>query len=897
MCQPKKWWWGLLPLALLWVFAMWQKAGPIANDLKARAETAGSAIAGVTPGLAPLAASVAGRDVSIAGDIRAADIQPGTLKAVDDQFGVRRVDGALKIAQGQRPYTWTATRDGARLTLAGFVPDNTTKSANAAAAARAFPGAQVDDQQRVAFGAPAGFTAAAALGLAEIGKLSAGKATLTDGNFCFEGTAATSDSFLDVSPRVANAPQGFSRQACAVTPPTVSPYVWSAAKAATGAITLTGLYPSDAVRADINTAVRAAAPGAAVTDNMKPALGAPAALMGMVTAGMGQLSRMVEGTASIAGNVYNVVGRGPATFEACDALRRGIAGQLAQGFSIGNAAIECPAPPPPPAPVVAAPPPPQPPPAPVAVAPPPPPPPPPPPAVLSWSAVKNPAGIVLSGMAPTAAAKAAAASSALITTTGTVTDNVTVQANIATPPEYPAATNFALGQLALLTSGQASLNGPALVVTGNAPSAAVKAAVDAALAGALPGGLRLARVDIAAPPPPPPPPPPAPVVVAPPPPPAPVVAAPAPPPPPPVNLAWAAAKDNSGITLTGLAPSAEARAVVAIAARAATAGAVIDNMTVQGNIATPPAYAAATDFALTQLGRLSIGQASLAGPAMTLTGIAPTPSAKRTVDQAMTGPLPGGASLAQVNIVVRPYAMEAQADKSGIVLTGFVPDQASKTELVSAAEAAGFRGKIRDELQVVGGPPANFAAAARTALANLLRLDLGTVRVDDQTVTLQGMTCQGSTRQEVETASRAGLPSGFVGSGQVSLRQTGCVTCQLAVDTAVGGRSILFEQASADLSDDPGTKAVLDEVSNALKTCANERVIIEGHTNSDGDPERNKRLSEARARAVLQQLVARGLSAGTLSAAGFGSDRPLIPHGSDEAREKNRRVQFTIVNP
>jgi outer membrane protein OmpA-like peptidoglycan-associated protein len=878
MCQPKKWWWGLLPLALLWVFAMWQKADPVAADVKARAESAGLAVAGMTPGLAPLAASVAGRDVTLAGDVRAPDLQPGTVRAVDAEFGIRRVDSALKLAQAQRPYTWSAQREGNRVTLTGFVPDNTAKAANAAAAARAFPNAEVNDQQRIAFGAPAGFAAAAAAGLAELGSLTSGKASINDGNFCIEGAAATSDGYLALLPRLATPPQGFTRQACAVTPPTVTPYLWSAAKAASGAITLSGFYPSDAVRAEINTAVRAAAPGAAVTDAMKPALGAPASLMGMVTAGMGQLSRMVEGTASISNTIFNVVGRGPASFEACDALRRGVAGQLAQGFSLGNAAIECPAPPPPPPP----------PPAPVVAAPPPPPPPPPPPSplALSWSAVKNPTGIVLSGMAPSAAAKAAVAAAAVIATTGTVTDNLVVQGNIATPPDYAAATNFALGQLAALSTGQASLNGPALVVTGNAPNAAIKTGVDAALAAALPAGMRLARADVVAPPPPPPPPPPAPVVAA-------------PPPPPPVPLVWSAVKDNNGITLSGLVPSEQVRSAIVSAARAATTGAVVDTMRLQAVVATPPDQTAAATFALQQLGRLSSGQAALAGPALSLTGVAGTPDAKRAVDQAMSGTLPGAARLAQVGVAVRPYAMEAQADKSGIALTGYVPDQATRAELVSAAEAAGFRGKIRDELQIVGGAPANFGGATRVALSNLLRLDLGTVRVDDQMISLQGMTCRDVIRQEVETGSRVGLPAGFAGQGQVSIRQTGCTNCQLELDNATKGRAILFQQSRDELAADASTTAVVEEVARVLQACPAARIAVEGHTNLDGERRGypNKALSEKRAQAVIGALVARGVAANRFMPVGFGADKPLIPHGTAAAREQNRRVQFTIVNP
>jgi outer membrane protein OmpA-like peptidoglycan-associated protein len=508
---------------------------------------------------------------------------------------------------------------------------------------------------------------------------------------------------------------------------------------------------------------------------------------------------------------------------------------------------------------------------------------------LSWSAVKNPTGIVLSGMAPSAAARAAVAAAAVIATTGTVTDNLVVQGNIdgniASPPDYAAATNFALGQLAALITGQASLNGPALVVTGNAPNAAIKTSVDAALAAALPAGMRLARADVVAPAPPLPPPPP-PVVVA-------------PPPPPPVPLVWAAAKDNNGITLTGLVPSDAVRSAIVAAARAATTGAVIDNMRLQAVVATPPDQAASAAFALQQLGRLSTGQAALAGPTLTLSGIAGSPDAKRMVDQAMTGTLPGAARLAQVGVAVRPYAMEAQADKSGIALTGYVPDQATRTELVNSAEAAGFRGKIRDELQIVGGAPANFGGATRVALSNLLRLDLGTVRVDDQTISLQGMTCRDVIKQEVETGSRVGLPVGFAGQGQVSIRQTGCTNCQLELDSATKGRAILFQQSSDELAADASTIAVVDEVARVLQACPTARITVEGHTNLDGERRGypNKTLSEKRAEAVIGALVARGVAANRFMPVGFGADKPLIPHGTAAAREQNRRVQFTIVNP
>lgn len=962
MCQPSKWWWGLAPLALIWVLANWHKAEPIAADLKARGAQAAAQASGTVPGIAPLAAAVDGRDVTVTGELRAADLQPGVSRAVDAEWGVRRVAGAMRAAQPLRPYLWTAERQGAAITLTGAVPDETTRAANLAAARAAAPGAQVVDAQRVAFGAPAGFTSAVAALLPDLGRLSSGKLTLSDGNLCLEGAAASADAYLDLRSRAASAPQGFARQACAVTPPAASPYVWAARKAASGAVAITGFYPTDQVRADINAAVRAASPGAQVTDEMRPASGAPAALLAMVQAGMAQLSRMVEGVASISDSAFTIAGRGPASFEACDALRRGVAGQMPQGATLAGAAIECP---PQPqalvwsaakspagitlsgmvpseqaraavlaaaraatsgavtdtmtlAPAIISPPdyatatafalaql------APLAsgqaslagpaltlagaapsgaakstvdgalgaalpgglrlasaaiTAPP-------PPSPLTWSAVKNPSGIVLSGLVPSQAAREALVAAARRATPGTVTDNMTVPAGVVSPPDYAAATAFALDKLAALATGQVSLNGRALVVTGNAASQGVKSAVEAALAGALPGGVALARVDVAAPAPPPPP----------------------PPPPPSTPLAWSAVKDRNGLTLGGMVPSAEARAAVLAAARAATSGAVIDNMTVQDNLAGAPSYPAATRFVLEQLASLSIGQAQLAGSGLTVSGVAETARAKLAVDGALAASLPGGLRLGQADIAVRPYVFDAQFDRTGLVLQGYAPDRATREEVIAAAEAAGHRGRIRDEITVIGGAPSGFGPAIRASLANLLRLDMGTLRMDDRAVTLQGMTCRDPLRQEVETNLRVGLPSGFAGQGQVSMRQTGCNECQAELDRVAQGRSILFEQARSEVGSDNGTRALLDDVARVLQACVGARVAVEGHTNIDGDPVRNRNLSEARARAVVQALTQRGLAAERLSPVGFGPDRPLIPHGSEEARERNRRVQFTII--
>jgi hypothetical protein len=70
---------------------------------------------------------------------------------------------------------------------------------------------------------------------------------------------------------------------------------------------------------------------------------------------------------------------------------------------------------------------------------------------------------------------------------------------------------------------------------------------------------------------------------------------------------------------------------------------------------------------------------------------------------------------------------------------------------------------------------------------------------------------------------------------------------------------------------------------------------VEGHADERGPDSFNQKLSEDRARAVLEFLVKQGISAERLSSMGFGSTRPLVDKKSEYALLLNRRVEFTVT--
>ncbi len=70
---------------------------------------------------------------------------------------------------------------------------------------------------------------------------------------------------------------------------------------------------------------------------------------------------------------------------------------------------------------------------------------------------------------------------------------------------------------------------------------------------------------------------------------------------------------------------------------------------------------------------------------------------------------------------------------------------------------------------------------------------------------------------------------------------------------------------------------------------------VGGHTDSQGDAARNQLLSEQRARAVADALIAAGVPAERLAARGFGSNRPVGDNSTEAGRAANRRIGYEVM--
>jgi len=103
---------------------------------------------------------------------------------------------------------------------------------------------------------------------------------------------------------------------------------------------------------------------------------------------------------------------------------------------------------------------------------------------------------------------------------------------------------------------------------------------------------------------------------------------------------------------------------------------------------------------------------------------------------------------------------------------------------------------------------------------------------------------------------------------------------------------ITFVSGQATLAQ--GT-AVLDELAQALKDAPTLRIRVEGHTDSDGEPDANQVLSERRARAIRIELIRRGADGDHIEAVGYGASQPIAPNRTPAGRAQNRRVDVVVL--
>jgi outer membrane protein OmpA-like peptidoglycan-associated protein len=106
-------------------------------------------------------------------------------------------------------------------------------------------------------------------------------------------------------------------------------------------------------------------------------------------------------------------------------------------------------------------------------------------------------------------------------------------------------------------------------------------------------------------------------------------------------------------------------------------------------------------------------------------------------------------------------------------------------------------------------------------------------------------------------------------------------------------RNIFFETASYALL--PASTVELDNLTDLMKANPAMRIEVGGHTDNVGNDEANQKLSEHRASAVRDFLLAHGIAPDRVTAKGYGESRPVASNDTEEGRAQNRRTEVTVL--
>ncbi len=111
---------------------------------------------------------------------------------------------------------------------------------------------------------------------------------------------------------------------------------------------------------------------------------------------------------------------------------------------------------------------------------------------------------------------------------------------------------------------------------------------------------------------------------------------------------------------------------------------------------------------------------------------------------------------------------------------------------------------------------------------------------------------------------------------------------------AIAFSNLIFDQGKAELK--PGFEAELEKIISILSENTQYTLLLEGHTDNQGDWNDNLKLSLERVENVKAYLVSKGVDANRIQTKGWGGSKPLANNLLEDTRKSNRRVEFTLLS-
>lgn len=451
-------------------------------------------------------------------------------------------------------------------------------------------------------------------------------------------------------------------------------------------------------------------------------------------------------------------------------------------------------------------------------------------------------------------------------------------ADYAAPEGWQAAVEFGVAALKLLPRSKISISADRVAITAVSDSADQKRTIEAQLAQIAPQGLRT-TIDISAP---------RPVLT-------------------PFTLRFV--KDGIGARFDACSADSD-RARDQILAAAAEAGAKGRLRCTVGLGVPTPRWRDAAAAGIAAVAAMGAGSVTFSDADVTL-------EAGEGVDQAafdravgeLRAALPDvfslTATMSQRNAATAaagPAEFTAALSAEGRVeLRGRVTDDMMRAAVTSVAQAEFGAEAVYNATRTDDTLPEGWPVRVMAGIDALGELAEGNLTVRADNVTVHGTTGSTESGDRISQILSARLGPGASFDVEVTydekLDPLAAIPepqeCVERLNAVLSLRKIPFEPGSSEIGAEAA--ATLDALAEVLETCPPLALEVGGHTDSQGSEGGNERLSQARAEAVLVGLSGRRIDVMLWSAKGYGESRPIADNATEEGRETNRRIEFTVI--
>jgi OOP family OmpA-OmpF porin len=330
--------------------------------------------------------------------------------------------------------------------------------------------------------------------------------------------------------------------------------------------------------------------------------------------------------------------------------------------------------------------------------------------------------------------------------------------------------------------------------------------------------------------------------------------------------------------------------------------------------APSPAWPEAIALTLDALRRLGGGDIAIRNADIALTGLTGTDpgrfdsitvelAAALPPEFALTTNLPAPPGTLPDGSAAPPPAFSATWSPDGVIaLNGPVRDAMARNAITAFARARFGLSEVTGDMQPHDFLPEGFTPRVLTGLDALSLLHSGELVVDEDSIRLTGVSQIEDIRPQIDALLDARLGPGAAVQVAVSVdpslrpvtARVAFTQCARQIGQMLEISQIGFQPSESTIA--PESLPMLDDIARVLAACPGARFEVGGHTDSQGRDSSNLALSQARADAVVDALVQRGLTTVFLTARGYGETQPIDSNESEEGRARNRRIEFLLMN-